>query len=385
LFASADPVPLFAFVMAPKRSSGSMGGDKKRARDDFSVKCEEVTSALKDAESLPEASREMLSVGVESALSRSKDDRHPYQAAVVTWVEEALGSIQASLEQRLAESKATVDGAEAENAKLQAAVTNAQENRAKLQDTMVDAEVKSSNLEIDAQEKADAFSEAKAAEESSGAEAEAVAGKKVELETLLVPDSQFAKWRCEAAEKKEVSAFVKMIKSKSKFEPVLLQSLVPTLLVAPEARTEFDKLVLHHFQQAVEKQVAAQVSSLEGTASTKATCVEAVAVAQAALDAAKTAAEAGAAAAAEADAAGQRAAVEVKAAEKSLREHGSLVKTASKDCKSAEAALEDFKSRPLAAFVELRDRTPLVDEPTGVMGAAESELAVAAAPLVATA
>lgn len=335
-----------------------MGGKKKKARDDTLEKCEEISSVLKGAECLPEALREMLCAGVAAALSKFKDDRHEYQTAVVGWIEEALNTIQAAHETSLADSKAKVDGAETEKGNLETAATAAQENLLKLQDASADAEMKSSNLSLEADERSSALEEAKASEQTAIENTEAAAGKKEELSALLAQDGQFVKWQSAAAEKKEANAFVKLVKSKSKFEQILLQSLVPTLLVAPESRTEFDKLVLHHFQKAVEKDIAAQADILSAAEETKAKHAESVREAQVALDTAKAAAEAGTVAAAEAVAAVKQGNVDLKAARASLREHGPSVKAASADFKNTESVLEEFKSGPLAAFIDLRDRAP---------------------------
>lgn len=328
------------------------------------MQCELIVETLKGAESLQESMREMLGAGATAALSGFKGDRHRYQEDVVGWIGEAFDAIQVSLQQCSAEANSKVDNADAERSSLEAAVSTAQDSLAKLRDALADGELKSSNLEADASNAAIAVEDATSAEANAQERLADVATKKADLDALVSEGGQYSKWQSEAAAKKDATAFVRTLKSKRKFEHDLIQALTPTLVVEPSARTAFDKLVLQHFEQAVATAATEYSSVLQGAEAEKTQHAAATAEAQQARDAAKAAARADSIVAAAAAAAVEQSAVELKTAQQALREHGPAVQEAAAAAKDADASLEEFRSGPLAAFEELRDRSPPAEEPT---------------------
>lgn len=328
------------------------------------MKCELIIESLKGAESLQEPMREMLGAGATDALSQFKGDRHGYQEAVVGWIGESFDAIQVSLQQCSAEAKSKVDNAGTEKSTLEATASTAQDSLAKLRDALVDGELKSSNLEADASNAATAVEDATSAEASAEERVADAATKKADLDALLAEGGEYSKWQSQAATKKDATAFVRTLKSKRKFEHDLMQALAPTLAVEPSARTAFDKLVLQHFEQAVAKAAMEYSNTVQGAEAEKTQLAIATADAQKALDAAKAAAQADSIVAAAAAAAVKQSEADLKTAQQALREHGPAVKEAAAAAKDADASLEEFRSGPLAAFEELRDRSPPVEEPT---------------------
>ena len=333
-----------------KRAGGSLDSSQKRSRNDTASKCAEVLTAIQSAESLPESLRDMLAAGAATALSCFKGERHEYQSAVVSWVEDALSTVQASLERRATEA---------------AAMVTAQDTQTKLQGAMMDAQIRASDLDVAVDAAATAVEDAKAAVESLPEEMAAAGTKKAELEALLAPDAQLAQWQTVAAEQKEANAYVRSLLSKGKFEQTLLHVLASTLMVEPAARTDFDKLVLQHLQQAVSKNVAAQQAVLDAAEPSKAERATAVTDAQAVLESAKAAAQAASAAAVEAETASKQAEAELQDAQ-----DGQAVVDAVTERQTAETLLEVFRNGPLAAFHKLRDLAPAAAEAEALDGAA---------------
>merc|ERR1712157_160250 len=86
-------------------------------------------------------------------------------------------------------------------------------------------------------------------------EIEAALARKQDLETILSSEGSYSKMKSEVPKKKDVDAFIKMLKT-NKFEAALLQALPPVLAKEPATRTEFDSLVLSNLEEAITTEIS---------------------------------------------------------------------------------------------------------------------------------
>merc|ERR1740127_88231 len=114
--------------MAPiKRPAGATGASAKRGKKDpVLAQCATIEEALEEATFLPDTARTMLVAMVSKSLATIKEERHPYQAAIVLRVGEALANIQAKIQQDLAEATAKVNGIDAMKSARDAALATAE-------------------------------------------------------------------------------------------------------------------------------------------------------------------------------------------------------------------------------------------------------------------
>lgn len=318
----------------------------------------------------------MLIASVAPALSEFKDQRHPHQDAVVAWIGEALTTHQSSLQSAVSDAKSNSDGIAAEAAACQTVVSAAEESLIGLSGVAATAQEVQSNASAAVDDAATALKAAQDAASEHAQESDAAALTKQQLEALVSEDGPYIKLKAVAAKKKDVDAFVKLLK-KYKFEGTLLQTLAPVLIKEPATRTEFDNLVLGNLEETVAQQIAAQTKIIDDATPRQQQLAAETTAAEAVLSAATTAAETSQASWQSTVAEVEQGEAVVKDAKKSLKAFGPAAKQAAHALKQANSAVENFNNETWAVFEELRDRCVPVELPEVVEPTIDDQTSVA--------
>lgn len=350
------------------------GRPSNAAKNPVKAKCEVVAGALQEIDGFSDSTKKMLVASTALALSPFSEDRHPHQAAVVGWIQEALLTHKSALEKKVAESKALVDGAGAKKEGCEAASLAAEEALSKLQGASEEAKTKSSEARDAADAAKQTLKSAQEAQASLEEETASAKAKKEELESILAAEGSYSKMKTEVAKKKEVDAFVRTLK-KNSFELTLCQTLAPVLCKEPASRTEFDNCVLANLEESVTAQIKEQDKVIENVATAETERAAAVSNAQTALDAAKSLVETTSTAKGDADRILKEGEAAAKAARTALKACDPEAKQAANATKAAEVVLAEFCDGPLTVFTELRERTAPVEEPPAENSAPPAEVA----------
>jgi len=358
-----------------KKARISVGNEHKQKNKEITNKCKEISSCLQVASGLAETLRNMLIVSVEPAMSEFKDQRHPHQDAVVAWIGEALSTHQSSLQSAVSDATSKCDGLATESADCQNVVSAAEEHLVGLSGVAATAQEVQSNASAAVDEAATALKAAHNTATDHAQESDAAAQTKQQLEALVSEDGPYIKVKAVAAKKKDVDAFVKLLK-KFNFEGTLLQTLAPVLIKEPATLTEFDNLVLGNLEETVALQITAQTKIIDDATPRQQQLAEEIAAAEAVVSTATSAAKTSETSLQSAVAEVTQGEVALKDAKKALKAFGPAAKEAAHALTLALSAVEDFSNEIWAVFEELRDRCapvklpevvePTIDEQTSV-------------------
>merc|ERR1719181_720255 len=98
------------------------------------AKCAKITEVVAEATTVPESSREMLSMMATSSLMTYADVRHSYQAKVVEMVGEALTGMETAMTSELETAKTELGNSAGEKAGRAAALAEAEAKYKELQE-----------------------------------------------------------------------------------------------------------------------------------------------------------------------------------------------------------------------------------------------------------
>eukprot|EP00930_Biecheleria_cincta_P084828 TRINITY_DN74262_c0_g1_i1.p1 TRINITY_DN74262_c0_g1~~TRINITY_DN74262_c0_g1_i1.p1 ORF type:complete len:407 (-),score=151.58 TRINITY_DN74262_c0_g1_i1:67-1191(-) len=350
--------------MAPKRGSASTGGRPSKAakKDTTASACKEIADALEIAQKkdVPADVTTFLGAALKHTLPTYKEERHEFQAAVLSMVEKTLGDSESVLLEEVASAEATVNGGEDEKTKREAAVASADQDFKTSQDTAAEKQTLKAEKSEAFQATVASLKEAQSKQEDGDAEAVKVAKAKEAFTAaraeLLAPMKEAG------GNKRQLHNLAKQLKA-VQVEDSLLEAMELPLGKKPEQRGRFDAVILEQLDLHLSEKDAAFEAKLKEEAPAREERASAVKAAQEAHDSAKAASEAALEelkAAKAAEVAAKAAAADAHRSAKSL---ASELAEAAHQLDSARQRLEEFRSGPLASFKDLLERSAPQPEP----------------------
>eukprot|EP00929_Paragymnodinium_shiwhaense_P107084 TRINITY_DN730_c0_g1_i3.p1 TRINITY_DN730_c0_g1~~TRINITY_DN730_c0_g1_i3.p1 ORF type:complete len:389 (-),score=149.51 TRINITY_DN730_c0_g1_i3:200-1366(-) len=354
---------------APKRDAPSSMPPSKRAR-----LCESVATAISLEEKLPAKCRELLSAMVPGSLGTSPAERHEHQMAAVELLGKALRGVEDALQTDLQVAETALAKSEEEKAALLNKQSSVEEALSQKQE---DVTVKTRAMEA-ARSASQASRQAAADADTALVEAESIPrnlqSRKAACEAA-VAENLAPLMAAGGAGEAEVNAHLAMILpvcESSEMGFSLLSAVKAAALQAPEARSQFNKMVmselereLQEYMQLLENRlieanevVRQKKEALEVSLAERATCEEAREAADVALDSAKeeaTEIEAG-----------------LKTAKAAVKDYAPRLAQAHADSKAGRKALADFRGTALKLFRQLEAAQPAEDAEEAPKSAGEA-------------
>lgn len=347
--------------MAPsksgKRSAAAQAAeDAKRAKADPCMAG--VLDALKQAESLPEDCRAMLSAGVAGSLGTPAAERHEHQSMLVKFIGEVIDGVQGRLQE-------AVDSANTEQAtadeKKQELETKVEEAKARLTEEDENIANKKAALAMAVQGVTDAVEKLRAAHQAQRTGdtkmLEAAKDKQM-LETTLERDIGYLK-REEGFQPSQASKHVDALVPIAKrlgLDDSLLAAMPASCTKAPGDRGGFDTMVVSSLETNLRENVSRLAAELEAGYGSKEERAAMVTAAQGNADAAE---ERRQIASAELEATKEdqaRAATAVRDAEAAVRAFIKAQGTLAQNCRDKADALRNFIDYNVECFKMLRDK-----------------------------
>jgi chromosome segregation ATPase len=349
-----------------KRPAGSAarGSAPKKARvaDGTPSKLKSIEKALKIAQKkdVPAEVISLVGITLSKSLPTYKDERHEFQSEVVDMADKVLADSLSALEEDVSKAQELVDGGDGEKDRREKAVAEAEAaHTASLEDTKAKEE--------DRKAKAEAYEAtvaplkaAKDAQKSGDAEGVILEKEKEALQEAIQSDLNPMK---ESGGKQRQLARLSKAIARAGLEDSLVESVHLPLCKAPDQRGSFDGVVLKCLEEAIEEKMAKLSSDIEAFGPAKEERAAKVKEAQEAHDAAKEASESAINALAEARKAEATAKEAAATAKKSAKSLGSDLANAAQCLDESKAELSNFQNGPLAAFIELKNRTVPQPEP----------------------
>lgn len=334
-------------------SAGAKGPVAKKpatARSDTRVKA--VVDAVLKADGFPESVLKMLGANVALTLGVPKEERHDFQEQVSSMVGEVLSAVEAAAKEKIATAEAKFADLGQSKAGLESTAEAAAADLA-AKSTAADSaktEVGSATAALKAAKAA--VTTAESDQKAFDADLEAIAAKKVHLESSLAETFVPLKEGNKEAVKGSVAELVKVGKE-FEFDQSLMSSLPSAFSKDPESRGSFDSMVITQVESEIANKIAALAETLKVGEPAKAAAAEKVATTQAELTTATEKdvtckAESEAAKAAQKEAEGTS-----KAASKALKDFEPDMKKASKALDAAKDILSELTAGPLKAYAEL--------------------------------
>jgi len=347
-------------ISSPQRQAKSPVRQAKKAKKDpaadkLNEQLAEVVATLKQAELSGQVGK-MLSAVVPLSLGEFSEQRHPFQKRVVDGIASVLGEIEAALKSDVAEKKSTRDQATAGKPERE---KEAADGEVKLNSKI--AEVQSAKVALAG--KAMAFRAARTALAESD-EAKVVDGrmsrdaetKKADFEAALENLTALKTAPPGDAEGRKKSNELMAQLKKHKFEESMMIALPAALAKAPEARGQFDAMVIGQLETEMAKNISEQSKILADAIPGQERCAAAIKAAQATLDTARgeqrVAAQFFDNLSKEQDSCTEASA----AAQKAVRDIVASLKKLDKALHNAEVEVEIFEQGPLETFKELSER-----------------------------
>jgi len=359
-----DPEELVAEAPKSRGKRASRAATEKPAKkakkvvDDTPAKVKAVAAALAIAQKKGVAAEVtgMLQGMLEHALPIYKSERHGFQAEVVDMVGQVLAQAKAALEADVLSASALLENGDAEKVRRAAAVegTAAQVLSCGAELVALSA-AKASALEA-LQATVEFLKDTQEVQKSGDADALSLEKNKEDLSSTL---ASLMTMKEQAAGKRPLNALAAQL-TKVGLEKSLVECAQLPLAKKPEVRGSFDAVILEELYQALSKKLAAVESELQAAAPAKevrAASVESAKVGHEAVKAQSEAAAAALAAALAAEKAAKSASAEARGAAKNLT---SELLQAGASLDKAKASLEAFRTGPLAALAELREREVVV-------------------------
>lgn len=338
---------------------------QKREADPVIQKCEIVAEVLMTVDQWPESLRRMFVKITPDTLGVLKDDRHEYQEEAVGRIQNALAGLEATMQERIAESESKVDDFPQEQARREeaqaAAETALAEKKAEVETK--DSELETENAQKDVEEKrikVDAAQEllddAKIAQTWFDAELDKAAGDRSLFEAahkdLYTP---LKDGLSDMRKQKAVLARLVKFGEKHKLDQSVVDSLPTPLGKQPEARGPFDGIILNQFEEWFAKCMNEFDAAIAQGAEGKAQRASAVSVAKASFDEAEDLWKTATAAKTREEL--QQCEKSLKGAQMSLARLAKEVQAAKKKSDMNKDELKAFREGALAAFNELKERT----------------------------
>jgi hypothetical protein len=321
---------------------------KKSKKNDVASKVKAVTKALALAQKRGVSASviELMASMLEPSLSQE----HGFQTEVQEMIAKVLSEAELALEADVAAAQELVSGGDAEREKREANVATteaayaASQEESKAKDAAKNAAAET--LKVAGLAMKDAVAKQVAGDRDAVAieKTKATVEEAVKLLTTLKETG---------AGKRQLQALLKHLAPVG-LESTLEKSLPLPLAKKPEARGSFDLIVLEHVDKTIADKVVELMAKLNEAAPAREARAATVEAAKATLDAAVKANEEAidaSKAAKDAEAEAAAASNTAKAAVKSLTTE---LLNASSTLEKAKAALDAFRSEPLAAFAELR-------------------------------
>eukprot|EP00929_Paragymnodinium_shiwhaense_P107082 TRINITY_DN730_c0_g1_i1.p1 TRINITY_DN730_c0_g1~~TRINITY_DN730_c0_g1_i1.p1 ORF type:complete len:459 (-),score=142.33 TRINITY_DN730_c0_g1_i1:160-1503(-) len=360
---------------APKREAPSSMPPSKRAR-----LCESIAAAISLEEKLPSKCRELLSAMVPGSLGTAPAERHEHQTAAVELLGKALTGVEDALQTDLQVAEAALAKSEEEKAALLNKQGSVEEELSQKQEEVT---LKTKVMEA-ARCAAQASRQAAADADTALVEAESIPknlqSRKVACETA-VAENLAPLMAPGCAGEAEVNAHLAVIMpvcENSEMGFSLLSAVKAAALQAPEARSQFNKMVMSELERELQdymqvlqsrlteanEVVRQKKEALEASLAERATCEAAREAADAALDSAKEQAK---------ETEGS-----LKTAKCSVKDHAPRLAQAHADAKAGRKALADFRGTALKLFRQLEAVQP-ADDAEEATTAAAGDAATAAA------
>jgi len=343
-----------------------------------------VAAALADAEDLPESVRSLLSAKLPQSLGVALEDRHPYQARLAEMVGEALSGIEARLQERLESASKEVGDADGARAGLEAAAAEAQAAVEAKEVALKDQKDALTGVVKDLKSAKSALAEAEVARKTGDADIEMVVAKQEQLgafhKDVCVP---LASGVGQEAMTDEILKRVAKVGEDFDMDASLLSSLPGAIVADPEARGEFDRLVITQLDDHVTQQLNALADQVGAAEPAKAERQRKVEEARTALEGLEEQQRASSVAVVAADAAWKEAASYLSAAQKALRDFGPEMQNTAKRCDALKEKLEDFRDDILGTYQQLKARSiapPPADDAGDAAAAADEAGQEDAAP-----
>jgi len=327
-----------------------------------------VAAGLELAADLPQSAKEMVMAMLVKACGTYKEERHEFQASVVSFTETTLAGVERELKEALeAAQQAAAHLDETKDARANAvheAETVLEEQRAdvsKAKHSLADA----ARAFRSARE---AIAQASAAQETVEHDLTKAVAVKDELEVAMA--DLFKPLLAEggaAGEGKgqEKADSLMQVLTKFSFDEAMLSALPSALVKEPSARGSFEMVVLSQLDNDVARRVAELDATLKEAQPTRAQRAEDLEKAQSSFEEAKQVQLDGAGTLQAATAEEQRRQAALQEAKQAVAEAGKEAKRLGRDVERSQRALDAFVGGPLAAFLQLRDRsapTPAEEE-----------------------
>merc|ERR1719217_854872 len=259
---------------------------KKPARDPNSVQLDSVAAAVKHAAHLSGHSRAMLAATVKSSLGLPIEERHEYQTKAVQMIGEVIEACEKGFVDGLAELEAKVAGADADKAarsaasseaaaQLEAKTQDCTEKEATLEKIQEDVGPKKAALAAAHKEQKGLDKKHEKAASDRARYDEAISSTYTQLVEGTWDDVKGAKGLL-----KQLAPFCKELK----LEFSLMTSLGTAVEKKPEARGEFDNVVLSQLGNALKERAASHGATVDGGNVETKRCAAEVAASQQALD-----------------------------------------------------------------------------------------------------
>jgi len=307
----------------------------------------------------------MVDAVVPLSLGEYSDQRHPYQQRVVEGIATLMLEAEAALKQEATDKRATRDEAATDKPAREKAAADAEEKlNAKIAEVQ-SAKVALAKVAMAFRAARTALAEAEQAKVLDGQVAQDAEKKKndfvVALENLTGLKSAAAQ---DAEGRKKNSELMSLLK-KHKFEESMMIALPAALAKAPDARGQFDSMVIGQLEAELAKNISEQDKILADAVPGQEKCTRDIAEAQTAFDAARGE---------------QRESAKVfdnlskeqadlteasAGSQKAVRDIAAVLKKHDKALHNAEVEVEIFEQGPRETFKALRERTtppPVVEE-----------------------
>jgi len=356
--------------MAPKRKEvmASPSKAKKPKKDcnaeKLNQQVEEVVKALHQAE-VSGAVSKMLSAIAPLSLGEFSEQRHPFQKRVVEGLGRLLNEVEAALNKEVTDKRSTRDEAASVKPLREKEAADAEE---KLNAKM--AEVQSAKVALAGKAMAfraarTALAEAEEAKIIDGKNAQDAEKKKAEFNTALENLTALKETASADAEgKKRTNELMASLK-KHKFEESMMIALPAALAKTPEARGQFDSVVIGQVEGELQKKIAEQDQILADAAPGQEKCIAAINEAKQSLDAARGEQRVAAQFFDNLSKEQNECSEASATAQKAVRDSASLLKKLEKTLHNAEVEVQIFEQGPRETFKQLCERSapaPVAEE-----------------------
>jgi hypothetical protein len=324
----------------------------------------EVVAALHQVDVSGEVAK-MLSSVVPLSLGELSEQRHPFQKRVVEGIASLLLDAEAALKKEVADNRATRDEAAVDKPTREKAAVDAEE---KLNSKI--AEVQSAKVALAGKAMAfraarTALAEAEQAKVLDGQVAQDAEKKKSDFVAALEDLTALKSAPAQDAEGRKRNSELMSLLKKHKFEESMMIALPAALAKAPEARGQFDSMVIGQLEAELAKNISEQDKILADAVPGQEKCTSAIKQAQDAFDAARGE-QRSSAKIFDTLSKEQADLTEASAgAQKAVRDIVTVLKKHDKALHNAEVEVEIFEQGPRETFKALCERTtppPVVED-----------------------